>query len=294
MIDNGSTEIDLKNIFRNILYRIFFHRKVFSYFLLTWLLASLAFLSVQRTKYFLTYSISSDYMSGQKIELIYSDIKKMLQQKQINRLSSLLNLPVNEVKKIIGFSVDVEEPSASLQTSNNFKADFHFNETNTTLQITLTDTIHSSSLVHSFNHFISSSNYFQKIKKNELVSIEKINQNLESEKKELDSINQINLKKFIQSNGNVVLLNDLSQIKLNMYVIEERLINNKRGIDRIEEPINLISHPIIKKQSFLIQLLLAFAKGLAVAGLLFSIYSLFAWLRKTFAAFKLQVTETTT
>jgi len=288
MIDNGTSEIDLKNIFTNILYSIFRHRRTFSFCILSWIVFSATFFAMQRTKYFLTYSISSDYMSGQKIELIYTDIKKLIQLKQYDRLSILLNLPLDEAKKIISFSVEVEEPSASLQTSNNFKADFHFNETNSAIKITLTDTIHSTTLVNTLNQFISSSNYFQKIKRNELVSIEKINQNLELEKKELDSLNQINMNKFMQSNGNVVLLNDLSQIKQNMYIIQERLINNKRGVDRIEEPINLISHPITRKQSVLSQILYAFGKGLLVTGLLFAMYSMIVWFKTTYADFKLQ------
>jgi hypothetical protein len=288
MIDNGTSEIDLKNIFKNILYSIFRHRRTFSFCMLSCIVFSAAFFTMQRTKYFLTYSISSDYMSGQKIELIYADIKKLIQLKQYDRLSILLNLPLDEAKKIISFSVEVEEPSASLQTSNNFKADFHFNETNTAIQITLTDTIHSTTLVNTLNQFISSSNYFQKIKRNELVSIEKINQNLELEKKELDSLNGINLNKFMKSNGNVVLLNELSQIKQNMYIIQERLINNKRGVDRIEEPINLINHPIRRKQSMLSQILYAIGKGLLVTGLLFAVYSLILWFKTTYADFKLQ------
>jgi hypothetical protein len=73
-----------------------------------------------------------------------------------------------------------------------------------------------------------------------------------------------------------------------MYLIQERLINNKRGVDRIEEPINLISHPITRKQSVLSQIFYALGKGLLVTGLLFAVYSLIVWFKTTYADFKLQ------
>jgi hypothetical protein len=211
----------------------------------------------------------------------------MISLKQYQSLSALLNLPVEEVKKINDFEIEIEEPSASLISNNDIKPAFHFNETNTTIKISLSDTTNSASLVPALNQFISGSNYFKKIKKNELITIQKINQQLEFEKKELDSINQINIRKFTQSTGNLLLLNDLSQIKQNIYNIEERLINNNRGLIMLEDPINIISHPIVYKQSFIIKLLIATAKGFAVAGLVFLLLSAAKWIRTTYNGFKL-------
>ena len=280
MIDNGSTEIHLNQILKSAVSIVFRNLKLFSGFLAAWVLLTIIFLVMPKTKYFLTYSISSNYMSGQKIELIYSDIKKFISGEQHQRLAELLNLPVEEVKKIRDFKVSIEEPSASLLTYNDIKPNFHFNETNTTIQITLADTTNNALLVPAFNQFISSSNYFKKIRKNELSSIEKINGSLNAEKKELDSINQINLRKFTQSSGSLLLLNDLSQIKQNIYLIEERLINNKQGMMMLEEPVNIISHPIVHKQSILVQILIAAGKGLAIAGTLLMVLFIVLWIKK--------------
>jgi hypothetical protein len=286
MIDNGSTEIHLNQLTKSLFSKIFRNLRLFVGFLICWGVLVFFFLTVPKPKYFLTYSISSDYMSGQKIELIYSDIKKMISLKQHQQLSSLLNLSVEDVKNIEDFKIDVEEPSASLVSNNDIKPTFHFNETNTTIKISLSDTTNSSFLVPSLNQFISASNYFKKIKKNEIVTMGKINERLESEKKELDSINQINLRKFTQSTGSLLLLNDLSQIKQNIYLIEERLINNKRGVIMLEDPINIISHPILYKQSFIIKLLIATAKGLVIAGVVFLVLSTIIWTRKHYEGFK--------
>jgi hypothetical protein len=280
MIDNGSTEIHLNQILKSAVSKIFRNLKLFIGLLGVWALLTIIFLVMPKTKYFLTYSISSDYMSGQKIELIYSDIKKFISGKQHQRLAELLNLPVEEVKNLKDFKITIEEPSASLLNYNDIKPNFHFNETNAIIQITLTDTTNNALLVPAFNQFISSSNYFKKIRKNELISMEKINERLEAEKKELDSINQINLRKFTQSSGSLLLLNDLSQIKQNIYLIEERLINNRRGMIMIEEPVNIISHPIVYKQSILAQILIAAGKGFAIAGALFLALFIVLWIRK--------------
>lgn len=286
MIDNGSSEINLNQIFKSAVFKIFSNLKLFFGFFILWVGLTTAFLIFSQTKYFLTYSISSDYMSGQKIDLIYSDIKKFISGKEHQRLSGLLNLPVEEVKKIKDFKLSIEEPSASLLTNNDIKPNFQFNETNTTIQITLTDTTNNELLVPAFNQFISASNYFKKIKKNELISMEKINERLEAEKKELDSINQINLQKFTQSSGSLLLLNDLSQIKQNIYLIEERLINNKRGMSMLEDPVNIISHPIVIRQSVLMQILIAAGKGIAITAVLFFILFIYKKTKKAYHSFK--------
>jgi len=286
MIDNGSSEINLNQIFKSAVFKIFSNLKLFLGFFILWAGLTTAFMIFSQTKYFLTYSISSDYMSGQKIELIYSDIKKFITGKEHQRLSGLLNLPIEEVKKIKDFKLSVEEPSASLLTNNDIKPNFQFNETNTNIKITLTDTTNNELLVPAFNQFISASNYFKKIKKNELISMEKINESLEAEKKELDSINQINLQKFTQSSGSLLLLNDLSQIKQNIYMIEERLINNKRGMTMLEDPVNVISHPIILRQNIWMQILIAAGKGIAITAFLFFVLFIYKKIKAAYRSFK--------
>lgn len=287
MIDNGSTEVRLNDIFKTVIIKIFRNLKTFFLFLISLSALTFLFLTIPQPKYFLTYSISSNYLSGQKIELIYSDVKKMISLKQYQTLSALLNLPVEEIMKIKDFKIEVDEPSAALISNNDFRPDFHFNETNTTFKILMSDTTNSASIVPALNNFLTGSNYFKKIKKNELITIEKINQQLEIEKKELDSINQINLRKFTQSTGSMLLMNDLSQIKQNIYNIEERLINNKRGLIMLEDPVNIISHPIVYKQSIIMNFLVAAIKALALVSLVFLVLSTAKWIRRTYTEFKL-------
>jgi hypothetical protein len=285
MIDNGTSEVDLKQTLQRMIHWLFRHLKSLQVYFLFVLVLSISFFFLQKRKFNLTYTISSDYMSGQKIEIIYDDIKKMIQYRQYSQLASLLKLPQEKIKDIAGFSLTVEEPFQNLQLSN-VKPDFHFNETNTSVKITLIDSGNAHELVDALNHFIASSNYFLKIKKNELISMQKINDNLEKEKKDLDSIHTINLQKFSKSNGNLILMNDLSQIKQNTYIIQERLINNRRGIERIEEPINLISHPIIQPQSTLMLMLIATAKGAAITTLGFLLLLIYKKTRNAYRSFK--------
>jgi hypothetical protein len=287
MIDNGTSEVDLKKILTQTLHWFFRHSKsLFLYFLLV-LLLSIAFFIFQKQKFYLSYTISSDYMSGEKIEIIYGDVNKLLGQNQTTRLAALLHLPEKDIKKILGFKITVDEPFQNLQL-NNSKPDFHFNETNTSIKITLSDSSNAFQLVNALNNFVSSSNYFQKIKKNELLSIEKINENLQMEKRELDSIHEINLRKFSQSNGNLIMLNDLSQIKQNTYLIQERLISNFRGVDRLEDPINVISHPIVQPQSLFMIVLVSFAKGFAVITSIFIVFIVYRKAKKSYRLFKNQ------
>jgi len=286
MIDNGSVEIDLKEAMRKIAFSLFRNLKAVSLFLLCWALISISILFIQRQKYHLTFSISSDYMSGQKIELIYADLKKLIAQQQYETAARLLNTQTDQVKKIIGITVEVEDPDIAFQGNSNLKPDFYFNETNTTIRLTLTDTLQSDQLVASLNQFLATSSYFNKIKRNEIIATEKINESLEQQKKQLDSLHEINLRKFMTSGGSVVMLNDLSEIKKNIYLIEERLLNNKRGLLRIEEPINLINHPVIKKQTISVQILISLAKGLAITGSAFLLLFCISWFRKRYEEFK--------
>jgi hypothetical protein len=130
-------------------------------------------------------------------------------------------------------------------------------------------------LVDGLNHFITRSNYFQKIKKNEQVVIDMVNKNLEDQKVVLDSMNQINLTKFVSPNSNTMFANDISEIKRNIYSIEERLINNKRDLVRIESPVNLINYPVLKRLTFQESILLAFLKSFIIMIAIPII--LFAW-----------------
>jgi hypothetical protein len=286
MIDNGTEEIHLKKIFENLMF--FFFRRLSKIFVLLFLWIALAytFHYIQRKTYNIHYYISSDYISGQKIDLILSDIRHMLDQKKYSLLSDLIRMPVDDLKKINSFKIIIEEPEYMLSSNVSPTPGFYFNETNTQIKITLKDSLDVNRLVDGLNNFVAGSNYFKKIKKSEEIVLERVNKTLEDQKIVLDSINQINLKKFISPNGSVIFANDLSEIKRNMYSIEERLINNNRELVRIESPVNLINYPVLKKYSFQESVGMAILKSfLVLSGLLIFGYCM-KGIRKAYIRFR--------
>jgi hypothetical protein len=289
MIDNGSEEIDVKTASRNLLYAVFRHLNKITRFFIFWILLAVVLLIFQGNNYKMSYYISSDYMSGQKIELILSDIKNMIEQEKYTDLSNLLNVPVADLKKIKSIKVAMEEPDMMLSSNVNPSPTFFFNETNTQIKIGLKDSLDVNKLVDALNHFISGSNYFKKIRKNEQVIVDMVNKNLEDQKRVLDSINQINISKFINPSSNIIFANDISEIKRNIYSIEERLINNKRGLVRIDDPINLVNYPILKKYTLMESILLALLKSfiLTVAGSF--VWLVWSTLRHQYKLFKASV-----
>ena len=274
MIDNGSREIDIKIIIRKILYSLFSNLRQLKLFLYLWLAIALFFILFQNNKFQLSYYISSDHMSGQKIELIYSDLQKLVKQNDYQMVANLLKLPLADAKKITSFKVSMEEPELLTSSNTTQSPNFYFNETNTQIKLTLSDTTNVNKLVDALNDFIVSSNYFQKIKNNEIQGVVKLNKNLATQKMELDSINLLNMKKFITSAGTPIFFNDISEIKRNIYTIEERIINNNRGIERLEEPVNLVNYPILKKDKLPIRIVFGLLKGLIVS-LIFSFFYFF-------------------
>ena len=268
MIDNGNREIDIKILLQRTLYSIFRNLKQLKFFVFFWFGLTLIFLLFQNNNFQLSYFISSDHMSGKKIELIYSDLQKLVKQNDYQRVSQLLKLPIEDAKKITSFKVSIQEPELLTSSNTAQSPNFYFNETNTQITLTLSDTTNVNKLVDALNDFIVSSNYFQKIKNNEIQSVLKLNQNLEIQKMELDSINLLNMSKFITSSGNPVFFNDISEIKRNIYTIEERIINNKRSLERLEEPVNLVNYPILKKDKLVISVALSLIKGLLITAAL--------------------------
>jgi hypothetical protein len=286
MIDNGSEEIDVKTASRNLLYAVFRHiNKIFLFFIF-WILLAVVLFVFQRNNYKISYYVSSDYMSGQKIELILSDIKSLIEQEKYTDLSGLLNVPVADLKKIKSFKVAMEEPDMMLSSNVNPSPTFFFNETNTEIKIGLKDSLDVNRLVDALNNFISGSNYFKKIRKNEKVIVDMVNKNLEDQKKVLDSINLINISKFINPGSNIIFANDISEIKRNIYSIEERLINNKRGLVRIEDPVNLVNYPILKKYTFVEAALLAMLKSLILTVAASLVWLVWNALRHHYRRFK--------
>ena len=289
MIDNGNREIDIKILLQRTLYSVFRNIKQLKLFVFIWFGIALFFLLFQNNKFQLSYFISSDHMSGQKIELIYSDLQKLVKQNDYQRVSQLLKLPMPDAKKITSFKVSMEEPELLTSSNTSQSPDFYFNETNTQITLTLSDTTNVNKLVDALNDFIVSSNYFQKIKNNEIQNVLKLNQNLATQKMELDSINLLNMSKFIASSGNPVFFSDISEIKRNIYAIEERIINNNRGLELLEEPVNLVNYPILKKDKFVIRVLLALLKGLMISVLFSILFYLFVKIKKEYAHYKLNI-----
>lgn len=261
MIDNGTEEIHLKKIWDNILFFFFRRLSIIFLFLTLWIIATLTFHYFQRKTFNISYYISSDYISGQKIDLILTDIKHMLDQKKYAQLSDLLKVPVEDLKKINSFKIFIEDPEYMLSSNVNPSPGFYFNETNTEIKIILNDSLDVNRLVDGLNNFVATSNYFKKIKKNEEIVIDRVNKTLEDQKVVLDSINRINLTKFISPNSNIIFANDISEIKRNIYSIEERLINNQREMVRIESPVNFINYPVLKRYSLQESLLKALFKS---------------------------------
>ncbi|MBU6157677.1 MAG: hypothetical protein KGP35_01485 [Bacteroidetes bacterium] len=230
-------------------------------------------------------------MSGQKIELIYSDLQKLVKQNEYQRVAQLLKLPIVDAKKITSFKVSMEEPELLTSSNTSQSPNFYFNETNTQITLTLSDTTNVNKLVDALNDFIVSSNYFQKIKNNEIQSVLKLNQNLSTQKMELDSINLLNMRKFITSSGTPVFFNDISEIKRNIYTIEERIINNNRGLERLEEPVNLVNYPILKKDKMVIRLALSLLKGLLITAVISILFYLIARIKKEHAVYKAKIPQ---
>jgi len=289
MIDNGSEQIDVKKSVSQLLYAVFRHLNKIIWFFIIWIVLAAFLFIFQRNNYKISYFISSDYMSGQKMELILLDIKNMLEQEKFTQLSGLLQVPVSDLKKIRSFKVDMEEPDMMLSSNVNPSPTFFFNETNTEIKIVLKDSLDVNRLVDALNNFISTSNYFKKIKKNEQVIVDMVNKNLEDQKKVLDSINQINMSKFVNPGGNIVFTNDISEIKRNIYSIEERLINNKRGLVRIQEPVNMENYPILKKYTFTESVFWSLIKSLIVTAFGALIWLIWNMLRIHYIRFKATV-----
>jgi hypothetical protein len=261
MIDNGSVEIDLKKVSRSLLYFIFNHLKKIILFFIFWILLAVVFFLMQRNNFKVNYYISSDYLSGQKIELILSDVKNLIDQKKFKVLSNMLMLPVDDLEKIVTLNTSAAESDMVLSSNVSSSPAFYFNETNTEIQIILKDSLNINKLVDALNNFISGSNYFNKFRKNEKLMIDMVNNNLEDQKNVLDSINKINISKFMNPSSNIIFANDISEIKRNIYSIEERLINNKRGLVRLEDPVNMINYPILKKDSLMASFFAALFKS---------------------------------
>jgi hypothetical protein len=264
MIDSGTDEIHVKKVFDNVLYFFFRRLKKVLLWIVFLVVGAIGFHFIQSRTYNINYYISSDYISGQKIDLILTDIKHILEQKRYALLSGLLQVSESDLKKIKSFKIIIEDPEYMLSSNVNPSPGFYFNETNTQIKILLSDSLDVNTLVDGLNHFITRSNYFQKIKKNEQVVIDMVNKNLEDQKVVLDSMNQINLTKFVSPNSNTMFANDISEIKRNIYSIEERLINNKRELVRIESPVNLINYPVLKRLTFQESILLAFLKSFII------------------------------
>lgn len=291
MIDNGNREIDIKMLLQRFLYKVFRNLKQLRIFVFIWIGITLFFLLFQSDKFQLSYFISSDHMSGQKIELIYSDLQKLVKQNDYKRIAQFLKLPIADAKKITSFKVSIEEPELLTSSNTTQEPNFYFNETNTQITLTLSDTTNVNKLVDALNDFIVSSNYFQKIKTNEIQSVLRINQNLTTQKMELDSINFINMKKFITSSGNPVFFNDISGIKRNIYAIEERIINNNKGLERLEEPVNLVNYPILKKDKLVFRILTALLKGFLISIFISTLFYVYVKIKKEYALYKINLSK---
>ncbi|MFN9710351.1 MAG: hypothetical protein ACK55K_02950 [Bacteroidota bacterium] len=208
----------------------------------------------------------------------------MVKESKYAFLSDMLKVPVADLKKIKSIKVDVESPEYMLSSNVNPSPGFYFNETNTQIQIYLNDSIDVKRLTNALNDYIAGSSYFQKIKKNEELVIEMVNDNLEKQKLVLDSINKINLSKFQNPSGNIIFANDISGIKSNIYAIEERLINNKRELARIQTPVNFVNYPTLNKYTLKESLLLGLLKSFILLTVLFA--AGYFW-KKIRAAYKL-------
>jgi hypothetical protein len=267
MIDNGTKEIDLSKVFRNLLYQIFKNLNKIILFFLLWSLLFVVLFVRQKNHFRVVYYISSDFLSGQKIELILSDVKNLIEQNKYKELSNLLNVPITDLKKVVSLKTSPAESdivlSSNLSSSPGLDdpAEFYFNETNTEIRFVFNDTLNVNQLVDALNNFISGSSYFKKFRKNERLMMDMLNRSLEDQKNVLDSINKINISKFMNPSSDIIFANDISEIKRNIYFIEERLIKNNRLLVRFEDPINLINYPILKKDSFLLSFSRALLKS---------------------------------
>jgi len=286
MIDNGSGEIDLRNATYNLFCFVFKNLKWIKIFLAVWLIGVVAFFFVERKNLKITYYVSTEYMSGQKMELILSDLKNLIKQNKYIQVANILKIPKKEAKKIASLKIIVEDPEFLTSFGGGVGLNYYFNETNTQISIELKDSINVINLVNSINLFITDSYYFNKIKGNEKIMVSLMNKNLEIQKKELDSMNKINLSKFMNTNSNIIYANDITEIKRNVYGIDEKLIKNNRGIVLLNEPINLLNYPILTKSTFLQVLLLASLQSLIIVLPMFLLYFFIIRTRRAFREYK--------
>jgi hypothetical protein len=286
MIDHGTGEIDLKKVASNFTFFIFKNIQRIKIILLAWLVCSILFFFKDRNNMKITYYLSTEYMSGQKIELILTDLKNLINQGKYAQLAEMINIPVHDAKKITSLKIVVEDPEYLVSAGGDLGPNYYFNETNTQITIDLKDSINVRNLVDQINQFVINSNYFNKVKDNEKSMVGLMNSSLEAQKNELDSMNKINLNKFINSSSNIIYANDISEIKRNVYGIEEKLIKNNRGVIRLNDPINLLNYPILAKKSGVESVLLALLKSLVIVLLLYFLYFFISGTRSAFAKYK--------
>ena len=286
MIDHGSSEIDVKKVVSNLFHFIFKNLKWVKIILITWILCAAIFLVVDRKSMKITYYVSTEYMSGQKIELILTDLKSLINQGKYIKLADILKMPLKEVKKIKSLKIAVEDPEYLISAGGDLGPNYYFNETNTQITVGLQDSIDIRKLVDGINQYVIYSNYFNKIKDNEKAMVALMNASLEAQKNELDVMNKINLNKFLNSSSNIIYANDISEIKRNVYGIDEKLIRNSRGIIRLNDPINLLNYPVLSKRSLAEAGFFAGLKSLIIVLSLFFLYFSITRIRKAFIAYK--------
>jgi hypothetical protein len=180
----------------------------------------------------------------------------------------------------------VEDPEYLLSAGGELGPNYYYNETNTQVKIGLKDSLNVKDLVDHINAFIVHSNFFNKVKYNETAMVSLINKNLELQKTDLDSMNKLNLNKFTSPGSNIIYANDISEIKRNIYSIDEKLIRNQRGIIRLDDPINLINYPILVQPSLIEAILMAAIKSLLLLIPLSIVLFVSRFWKKARAAFK--------
>jgi hypothetical protein len=286
MIDHGSGEVDLKKVTSQFYNFIFKHLKKVQVFLICWVALSSIFAFLDRRNLTITYYVSTEYMSGQKIELILEDMKNLIGIGEYKRFSAMIGMPVNEVKKIKSIWISVEDPEYLMSAGGELGPNYYFNETNTQITISLKDSTDVNRLVDRINNYILNSIFFQKVKLNEKVTVSLMNSSLEAQKTELDSMNRLNLNKFINNAGNIIYASDISEIKRNIYTIDEKLIKNNRGIIRLEDPINLLNYPITHKKKISELIFFSGLKSLMFLLPVFFLYFFTLRFRRAFLAYK--------
>lgn len=286
MIDHGSGEVDLKKVTSQFYSFIFKHLNKVKVFLICWIALSTIFALLERYNLKITYYVSTEYMSGQKIELILEDMKNLIAMGEDDQLSDMLGMPVNEVKKIKSIWISVEDPEYLMSAGGELGPNYYFNETNTQITISLKDSTDVNRLVDRINNYILNSIFFQKVKLNEKITVSLMNSSLLTQKTELDSMNRLNLNKFLNNAGNIIYANDISEIKRNIYTIDEKLIKNNRGILRLEDPINLLNYPLLQKKKISELIFFSGLKSLMFLLPVFFLYFFTLRFRSAFLAFK--------